>query len=153
MAGRRYMNNALRYRILDRDGFRCQYCGARAPDVELEVDHVVSVHDGGSDAETNLIAACFRCNRGKKARSQPKFARLAELWLRIYRLRPDNQSSRQPAVTRAVVGVLWELDAIGEALELASQAYTVDEWLTKALRLAVGDLTAEADRWSEEGLG
>lgn len=153
MYARRPMNIRLRFQILERDGFRCQYCGARAPDVDLEVDHIVSVADGGTNDETNLISACFRCNRGKKAQSQPKFARLAELWLQLDRLRPDRQSLRQLPVTRAVVGVLWELDAIGEALHLAHDAVTLDEWLSKALRLAVDDLNAEADRWSAEGLG
>lgn len=150
---RRPMSTRLRFAILERDGFRCRYCGARAPDVELEVDHIVSVNDGGANDETNLTAACFRCNRGKKAQSQPKFARLAELWFQLDRLAVDEQAVRQLPVTRAVVGVLWELDAIGEALELAWEVGTLDEWLTTALRLAVDDLNAEADRWSAEGLG
>lgn len=153
MNTRRPMNIRLRFHILERDSFRCQYCGARAPNVELEVDHVVSVVNGGTNHPTNLVTACFRCNRGKKEQSQPKLARLAELWLQLDRLATDDQSTRQIPVTRAVVGVLWELDAIGEALELAREVFTLDEWLTKALRLAVGDLNAEAERWSAEGLG
>lgn len=154
MAGlRRPINTRLRFAILERDGFRCRYCGARAPDVELEVDHIVSVNDGGTNDETNLTAACFRCNRGKKAQSQPKFARLAELWEQLSRLRVDRQSTRQLPVTHAVVGVLWELDAVGEALHLSYDVGTLDEWLAKALDLVVGDLRGEADRWSAEGLG
>lgn len=153
MFTRRPMNIRQRFRILERDGFRCRYCGARAPDVDLEVDHVVSVNAGGSNADTNLITACFRCNRGKKEQSQPRFARLAELWFQLDRLEIDERSARQLPVTRAVVGVLWELDAIGEALEIAWKVYTLDEWLTQALRLAVDDLNAEAERWSAEGLG
>lgn len=153
MYTRRPMNIRLRFQILERDRFRCQYCGARAPDVDLEVDHIVSVVDGGTNHATNLITACFRCNRGKKEQSQPKFARLAELWWQLDRLEVDPQSQRQLPVTRAVVGVLWELDAIGEALEIAWRVATLDEWLTKALRIAVDDLNAEAERWSAEGLG
>lgn len=57
----------LRFKILSRDQFTCRYCGRRAPDIELEVDHIVSIYDGGDDRESNLTAACFDCNRGKAA--------------------------------------------------------------------------------------
>ncbi len=56
---------SLRYKILKRDRFTCQSCGARAPDVELEVDHKIPVSKGGTDDELNLITKCKDCNRGK----------------------------------------------------------------------------------------
>ena len=56
---------ALRWKILQRDKFCCQYCGQHAPNVKLEVDHIVPVADGGTDDENNLIACCYACNRGK----------------------------------------------------------------------------------------
>ena len=56
---------ALRYKILKRDRFTCQSCGARAPEVELEVDHVIPVSKGGTDEEKNLKTKCLDCNRGK----------------------------------------------------------------------------------------
>ena len=55
----------LRHKILKRDRFSCQACGARAPDVELEVDHKVPVSRGGTNEESNLITLCKDCNRGK----------------------------------------------------------------------------------------
>lgn len=150
MYTRRPMNIRLRFRILERDRFRCQYCGARAPDVDLEVDHIVSVASGGSNDETNLITACFRCNRGKKEQSQPKFAVLAQLWRHLSRLQHDSQATRLGPTVRATVGVLWELDAIGEALLVAEQAPTVEAWLSEVLRRAADDLSAEATRWSDQ---
>lgn len=59
------INKALRYKILKRDRFTCQSCGARSPDVELEVDHKIPVSKGGKDEESNLITKCKDCNRGK----------------------------------------------------------------------------------------
>jgi len=56
---------ALRHKILKRDRFTCQACGARSPDVELEVDHKVPVFRGGTDDESNLTTLCKECNRGK----------------------------------------------------------------------------------------
>jgi hypothetical protein len=60
---------ALRWLILSRDSFTCQYCGQKAPDVKLEVDHVVPVEDGGTDDPDNLKTACWSCNHGKSSLS------------------------------------------------------------------------------------
>jgi hypothetical protein len=57
----------LRFRILARDEFTCRYCGRSAPSVELAVDHVHPVARGGTDDESNLVAACVECNAGKSA--------------------------------------------------------------------------------------
>jgi hypothetical protein len=54
-----------RFEIFKRDSFTCQYCGRTPPTVILECDHVVPVAEDGSDDETNLVTACFDCNRGK----------------------------------------------------------------------------------------
>ena len=55
-----------RFRILQRDNFRCQYCGrTAADDVRLEIDHVTPLCKGGTDTEDNLITACMGCNRSK----------------------------------------------------------------------------------------
>lgn len=49
-----------------RDGYTCRYCGAKAPDVEITIDHVVPKVLGGSDTDpANLLTACMPCNSGK----------------------------------------------------------------------------------------
>lgn len=60
------MKPKLRFEVLKRDRFTCRYCGRRAPDVTLEVDHVTPRAAHGSDELENLVAACFDCNRGKR---------------------------------------------------------------------------------------
>ena len=62
---RRSIGTKLRFDILESDGFACRYCGARAPDVQLQIDHVAPVARGGSDDPDNLVACCQRCNAGK----------------------------------------------------------------------------------------
>lgn len=58
----------LRFRVLQRDGFRCQYCGRSARDgATLHLDHVVPVVAGGETSEDNLITACEMCNLGKSS--------------------------------------------------------------------------------------
>jgi HNH endonuclease len=73
-AKRRHISYALRFRILERDRFRCQYCGSKAGDVEIEVDHLWPVSKGGTSADWNLITACRQCNQGKTARGSVRFA-------------------------------------------------------------------------------
>ena len=56
----------VRFRILDRDGFRCRYCGRDAGDgVKLVVDHIYPHSAGGSNRDDNLVAVCEDCNLGK----------------------------------------------------------------------------------------
>lgn len=62
------LSKRTRFEIFKRDGFTCQYCGQRPPDVILEVDHIDPSSKGGSDEEINLITSCFACNRGKSDR-------------------------------------------------------------------------------------
>lgn len=60
----------LRFRILQRDGFTCKYCGdspLKNNICKLHVDHVRAVSQFGTNAETNLITACAICNFGKLA--------------------------------------------------------------------------------------
>lgn len=63
------VSRRLRYEILRRDDNACRYCGQRAPDVPLTVDHVVPVALGGNDEPTNLVTACRDCNSGKASSS------------------------------------------------------------------------------------
>jgi hypothetical protein len=63
------VSRRLRYEILRRDDHACRYCGQRAPDVPLTVDHVIPVALGGTDEPANLVTACKDCNAGKSASS------------------------------------------------------------------------------------
>lgn len=61
------VSKRLRFEVLRRDDHTCQYCGRSAPDVELQVDHVVPVTLGGRDEPSNLRTACRACNSGKSS--------------------------------------------------------------------------------------
>ncbi len=62
------ISKKLRFEVFKRDLFTCKYCGSKAPDVVLEVDHVVPVASGGKNNTLNLVTSCFDCNRGKGKR-------------------------------------------------------------------------------------
>lgn len=65
---REAISKKQRFEILKRDSFTCRYCGAKAPDVLLHIEHIQPVAKGGTNHYENLIAACEGCNRGKGAR-------------------------------------------------------------------------------------
>ena len=65
MAKRTQIPKSVRFEVFKRDKFTCQYCGASAPDVILEVDHIKPVAKGGTNDILNLVTACRDCNRGK----------------------------------------------------------------------------------------
>lgn len=68
MVERKGLSKKKRFEIFKRDGFKCQYCGRSAPDVILEVDHLLPVAEGGKNDDMNLITSCRDCNRGNGKR-------------------------------------------------------------------------------------
>lgn len=50
-------------RVIARDNATCQYCGSTKP--PMQCDHVVAFTRGGTNEDTNLVAACSDCNRSK----------------------------------------------------------------------------------------
>lgn len=62
---RKQINKGLRFDVFNRDKFTCQYCGRMAPDVVLEIDHIIPVSGGGVNHIENLTTSCLSCNRGK----------------------------------------------------------------------------------------
>ncbi len=67
-AKRKSLSKGLRFDIFKRDGFTCQYCGQKPPDVVLQVDHIRPVAAGGTNDILNLVTSCESCNQGKKAK-------------------------------------------------------------------------------------
>lgn len=58
----------LRFKVLQRDHFRCCACGvspSSTPGVLLEVDHIKPWSKGGDTVIENLQTLCFACNQGK----------------------------------------------------------------------------------------
>ena len=58
---------SLRFEVLRRDNFTCRYCGRKAPQVELHIDHVIPWKDVKKHDINNLVTSCKDCNLGKGA--------------------------------------------------------------------------------------
>jgi len=126
MGGKRKgISSSLRWSVFSRDGFSCRYCGVQAGQegVELAVDHVVSLADGGTDAFDNLVTACKGCNGGKGARSLKNAPGSDEV---IGRLKDRERTLREQA--RAMSAAIQaEKEARQAAVNLKCAAYGLEE--------------------------
>jgi hypothetical protein len=65
---RRYPSIGLRFKVLQRDRFKCVLCGdhpARNAECVLHVDHLIPWSKGGKTREDNLRTLCAICNIGR----------------------------------------------------------------------------------------
>jgi hypothetical protein len=136
------VSKRLRYEILTRDNHTCRYCGAIAPDVKLQVDHVVPVALGGMDDPTNLVAACEPCNSGKTSRN-PDAPLVEDVSQDV--LRWNRALSRAQEITAAQIG---ERDAYVAAVNRAWESWLFgknpyprpDDWHLSVYRLHASGL-------------
>lgn len=68
MPKRKAISKKQRFEVLKRDSFTCQYCGAKAPEAILHIDHIKPVYKNGKNDVLNLITSCDECNFGKGKR-------------------------------------------------------------------------------------
>lgn len=64
----RDINLRLRFKVMQRDNFKCCACGAapaKDPSVSLHVDHIIPWAKGGETVINNLQTLCSKCNLGK----------------------------------------------------------------------------------------
>lgn len=64
----RNINLKLRFKVLQRDNFKCCSCGnspAKNHDIELHIDHIKPWSKGGETILENLQTLCSKCNLGK----------------------------------------------------------------------------------------
>ena len=62
-----------RQNLLERDDYRCQYCGKSFAPKELNMDHVLPKDRGGGTSWENVVTSCIRCN-SKKSNRLPREA-------------------------------------------------------------------------------
>jgi hypothetical protein len=95
----RAISKEVRARVLERNGFTCQACGAAAGDpdlfhpdrtIRLTIGHIVDLSKGGKAVFGNLRAECTNCNEGLQNTSLPKPSRI-ELFKQIRRATLDDQ--------------------------------------------------------------
>lgn len=76
MVDRIPLSKTIRFEVLKRDSFACQYCGKKAPDVLLQVDHIHPVAEG---AGTIFSTSQPRARTATAAR-EPGRCRMRRSW-------------------------------------------------------------------------
>lgn len=80
-----------RQNLLERDDFRCQYCGKAFAPKELNMDHVLPKDKGGGTSWENVVTSCIKCN-SKKSNRLPR-----EAGMRL--LKDPRRPARRPFVS------------------------------------------------------
>jgi len=55
--------------LLERDGYKCQYCGHKLTKETFTKDHVLPRSKGGLTTSGNLVCSCYDCNQTKGDRT------------------------------------------------------------------------------------
>lgn len=119
------MSKKLRFEVFKRDSFTCQYCGKKAPDVVLEIDHIEPVARGGEDTHLNLTTACWDCNRGKGARELSDDSMVAK-----QRRQMEDLQDRQEQIQMLVQWQRSLVDIDAQALDEAESFWCdLADWL------------------------
>jgi len=74
--GMNWITQQKRIAIYLRDGLACAYCGDTLEEAQMSIDHIKPRSKGGSNAASNLITSCLKCN-------QCRGDRPINLWLDI----------------------------------------------------------------------
>jgi hypothetical protein len=124
------VSKRLRYEILRRDNHACRYCGAAAPDVKLNVDHVIPTSLGGSDKPDNLVTACADCNGGKTS-SMPNAEPVADVGQDAFRqgaeLKQETEQRRIAAFVHLCMVWAWAWEKTGHAITARDEAAFAEE--------------------------
>lgn len=124
------VSKRLRYEILRRDNHACRYCGATAPQVKLNVDHVIPQALGGSDKPTNLVTSCADCNAGKTS-SMPGAMVVADVDQETFRraaaLNRDAERRRQALPVHLHMVWSWAWRATGQVPSELDEHYFAEE--------------------------
>lgn len=72
-------NRFRRMILCGRPWVECHYCGQRLTLLEVTLDHVVPLSNGGAKGIRNIVPACVNCNRRKADRSYHSFVRVVAM--------------------------------------------------------------------------
>lgn len=133
---RKPLSKKIRFEVFKRDSFTCQYCGGKAPDVILHVDHIKPVAEGGSGEIVNLVTACFDCNSGKGKRELDDKAVISKQRKQLDSLNERRIQLEMMAEWRKQVNDMrkQEVDAIAEAIPMIDGFSISENGRAKILR-------------------
>jgi 5-methylcytosine-specific restriction endonuclease McrA len=113
----------LYMQVMERDGWKCHYCGVEPSQHDLGVDHVIPQIIGGRTTLSNLVACCRDCNtlKSDKVDATRTFWRpehYAEMIRVLMRERADFQTAlvEMARECRERFGKAWRIPGLDEVL-------------------------------------
>ena len=155
------ISKRARFEVLRRDNYTCRYCGASAPHVTLQVDHIVPRALGGSDLPENLTTACEDCNSGKSsiplnAPSVEEMSQQQEQWRRALAAVAEETAARLDAddkilddfaeIWRQVTDAEMDEDWRASVHTFMSAGLTVD-LIARAIKITLRKNLSEWQQW------
>jgi hypothetical protein len=138
---RERVRESVRFEVFKRDSFTCQYCGEKAPDAVLEVDHITPVSKGGTSDIINLVTSCRSCNSGKSDRTLTDATVVAKARAQAEQLEERRQQLKMIAE--------WHMSLVDMQSTAVQQIETL--WMSAARRpdgCALTDVArAEVGKW------
>lgn len=116
---RKPISKRIRFEVFKRDKFTCQYCGGKAPDFILTIDHIKPICEGGTNSILNLVTSCSVCNSGKGPRVLTNSKELD--------LKREQIEQRQERVEQLKMLYQWEEELLNvdhERTQLCSALWT-----------------------------
>lgn len=120
MGERKPIPKSVRFEVFKRDMFTCQYCGRKAPEVVLEIDHIIPVAEGGTNDFVNLVTSCMDCNRGKGKKKLNDDSALIKQRKEMERMAERQEQAKMLA--------LWKQSLVEADNELIE--YLHDRWIS-----------------------
>ena len=134
---RQAIKKSVRFEVMKRDSFTCQYCGAKAPDVVLHIDHINPVSKGGKNEIINLITSCESCNLGKSDKLLSDSSSIEKQRAQLQELNARREQLEMLLEWRDGLAELGEkqVDAIVDRLASHTKGYRANEAGRKAIAL------------------
>ena len=122
--------------MFKRDSFKCQYCGASAPDVLLHIDHINPVSKGGTNDIVNLVTSCESCNLGKSDKLLSENAAVNKSRSQLEALQERREQLEMMMSWQEGLQALKEtvLEKVAEKWESLAPGYSINENGQKRLK-------------------
>jgi len=125
-------NEALKERIRTRDRYTCQWCGAKEV---KDVDHIVPVKYGGSNADVNLQVLCHSCNLKKGATCEAIDVVVRML---LGAMRNESVNLKEARRNMKIHGKLWNKNPSTLGVALAAAPFVVNTVVRPAFKKGTG---------------
>ncbi|MEM8626967.1 MAG: HNH endonuclease signature motif containing protein [Pseudomonadota bacterium] len=88
----RNVTQATRVKVFQRDGGLCQVCGVKIDvSTRWDVDHELSLENGGSNDPENLRLICVPCHKAKTAQDRKTAAKNRSVYAKHIGAKPTNR--------------------------------------------------------------